>query len=307
MYWKIDIYMLGVAVVFGACTAPEAAQDELGPLINMAAFRQMMEQPEPLAIIDVRPHEAYLQGHIPGALNFWRTDLEYKDTAYGGLALSRIQFAEKLGAFGITSAHKVVLYDDQGGVEAARVLWLLKRYGHDNLHLLDSGLQGWGSNLQTGATQVAPAVFSFAETERMEMNLDYTTFEVIRKLPGVRLIDNRSEAEYSGADRKRGVFFAGHVPGAVQFCYSNCMNHDSELSTKTLDELRDMYAPLAAPDDTVLVYCHSGVRSAYVWFILSEMLGYEHVHNYDGSWVEWSYFNQADSLNQDYQRIATIL
>lgn len=267
----------------------------------------MMEQPEPMAIIDVRPHEEYVQGHIPGAVNFWRTDLEYKDTAYGGLALSRIQFAEKLGAFGITSAHKVVLYDDRGGVEAARVLWLLKRYGHDNLHLLDSGLQGWGSDLQSGATQVAPAVFSFAEAERKHMNVDYTTFEALRKQHGVRLIDNRSEAEYSGADRKKGVFFAGHVPGAVQFCYSNCMNHDTELSTKNLDELRDMYAPLAAPDDTVLVYCHSGVRSAYVWFVLSEMLGYSHVYNYDGSWIEWSYFNQADSLNPAYKHIASAL
>ncbi len=307
MYCKIDTYLLGLAMVLGACSAPEAAQEGYGPLIDVTALQQMIQGPEPLAIIDVRPHKAYLQGHIPGAVNFWRTDLEFKDTAYGGLALSRAEFAEKLGAFGITGGHKVVLYDNQGGVEAARVLWLLKRYGHDNLHLLDTGLQGWGSDLQAGTTQVTAAVFSFAEAERLEMNLDYPTFEELRKLPGVRLIDNRSEAEYSGAERKKGVFFAGHVPGAVQFCYSNCMNHDAELSTKTLDELRAMYAPLATPDDTVLVYCHSGVRSAYVWFILSEMLDYKHVHNYDGSWVEWSYFNQADSLNQDYQRIATTL
>lgn len=307
MYSKINIFLIGMAVGFSACSAPEAVEEEYGPLIDVAALRQMMEHSAPLAIIDVRPHVEYLQGHIPGAVNLWRTDLENVDTAYGGLALSRVDIAEKLGAFGITSAHKIVLYDDRGGVEAARVLWLLKRYGHNDVHLLDSGLQGWGSELPGGATQVTPAVFSFAEAERMDLNVDYATFEALRKRPGVRLIDNRSEAEYSGADRKNGVFFAGHVPGAIQFCYSNCMNHDAELSTRSLEELEAMYAPLAAPDDTVIVYCHSGVRSAYVWFVLSELLDYKHVYNYDGSWIEWSYFNQADSLNQEYQQTATVL
>jgi thiosulfate/3-mercaptopyruvate sulfurtransferase len=289
-----------------ACNAPAPAP-LYSPLIKVEALRQMMQERSPLVLIDVRPEAAFLQGHLPGAVNFWRPDLELTDTAYGGLALRREIFAERLGEKGITSAHRAVLYDDKGGVEAARVLWILKRYGHDNLHVLDGGLQAWGSDLQTGATQATPAVFEFEQAERMDMNLDYATFEAWRKHTGVRLIDNRSALEFSGEEFKKGAFFAGHVPGATQFCQSNCMNQDAELSTKTLDELRAMYAPMASPDDTVLVYCHSGVRSAHVWFVLSELLGYKHVYNYDGSWIEWSYFNRPDSLNKNYQQTVSAI
>lgn len=297
MNLKINNYLFFAAILISACSPPGDTSLQQGPLIEAEALRQMMETMESPAIIDVRPRAEYLRGHLPGAVNFWRTDLERTDTAYGGLALTRNEFAKKLGVKGITSSHNIVIYDDRGGVEAGRVLWLLRRYGHDKLQLLNGGLQSWESVLESGETEGVSEVFKFTNTERSDMNVDYATFEQWRVMPNTRLIDCRSEVEFSGKEFKAGAFEAGHIPGASHFCYSHCIDMNDQLRTRTLEELTAMYAPLASPDDTVLVYCHSGVRSAYTWFVLTELLGYENVYNYDGSWIEWSYFHNAGALN----------
>ncbi|MCA1751737.1 MAG: sulfurtransferase [Cryomorphaceae bacterium] len=297
MSLRTNTYLFLTAILISACSRPGDSSLQQGPLIEVEALQQMMETAEPPAIIDVRPRAEYLKGHLPGAVNFWRTDLERTDTAYSGLVLSRNEVAKKLSAKGITSSHNIVLYDDRGGVEAGRVLWLLRRYGHDRLQLLNGGLQSWGNILEPGETESVPEVFKFNLDERTDMNVDYETFEQWRVNPNTRLIDCRSEVEFSGKEFKAGAFEAGHIPGAINFCYSHCINMNDQLRTRTLEELTAMYAPLASPEDTVLLYCHSGVRSAYTWFVLTELLGYENVYNYDGSWIEWSYFHNAGTLN----------
>jgi 3-mercaptopyruvate sulfurtransferase SseA len=153
-------------------------------------------------------------------------------------------------------------------------------------------LQAWDGAIALGPVEALRADFVFPGRERPEMNLDYATFENWRRRPGVTLIDSRSEAEYSGAELKNGAFAAGHVPGAVHLCYSNCLDYAPAPFLKETVALEALYAPLASPEDTIIAYCHSGVRSAYVWFVLSEILHYPHVYNYDGSWTEWSYFQE---------------
>lgn len=294
MYWKLNSTLALAALWLAACQAPVVDRATTS-LVEVEDLQRMLESEPPVALIDVRPHNEFALGHLPGAINFWRTDLQRTDLPYSGIAIPADLMAEKLGAKGITAKHRIVLYDDRGGVEAARVWWLLRRYGHSNAAVLNGGLQAWSAPITTDTTLASPAVFTFSEKERTDMNVDYSTFEAWRQSPGVRLIDSRSEVEFSGAELKRGAFLAGHIPGATHFCYSNCVNFDHNLAMKDQDELRRLYEPLAHPTDTVLVYCHSGVRSAYTWFVLHEVLGYEHVYNYDGSWIEWSYFHQHDS------------
>lgn len=283
------------------CQAPVV--DRANPsLIEVEDLRRMLASELPVALIDVRPAEEFALGHLPGAVNFWRTDLQRTDLDYIGVAIPADVMAQKLGAQGITADHRIVLYDDRGGVEAARVWWLLKRYGHSQAALLNGGLQAWSVPVTSDTTLALPALFEFAEKERMDMNVDYATFEAWRHRPGVRVIDSRSREEFSGQEIKPGAFLAGHVPGATHFCYSNCVDYGHSLALKDQDDLRQLYAPLAQPSDTVLIYCHSGVRSAYTWFVLHEVLGYPHVYNYDGSWVEWSYYHQHDS---DFFKVPT--
>lgn len=299
MNWKIEITALALAAaIFGACD-PVQHSAQTGPLIEASEVSVMTEDTLPLALIDVRPEAQYLAGHLPGAANFWRTDLENKDTLYGGMALSRSLFEQKLGAAGFTDAHRFVLYDDQGGVEASRVYWLLKRYGLDGMQIMRGGLQAWEGDLETGAPIAAQAEFIFPGKERPEMYISYALFEEWRGREGVRLIDSRSEQEFSGAELKTGAFAAGHIPGAMHCCYSNCVNYSAAPCLKDSAALDVLYARLASREDTVITYCHSGVRSAYVWFVLSEILGYPNVYNYDGSWTEWSYFQSLADRESD--------
>jgi thiosulfate/3-mercaptopyruvate sulfurtransferase len=193
----------------------------------------------------------------------------------------------------------MVVYDNKGSVDAARLWWIIKLYGHEKVNLLNGGLNAWHQSLDTNTTQATPAVFKFGGPDQQHMNLDFDAFEAMRKIPGVILIDSRSKEEFQGETTKDGAFLAGHIPGALNKCYSASIDFSEEGETKLKPDttLRGIYAALAMPDDTVIVYCHSGVRSAHTYMILTEILGYQHVYNYDGSWVEWSY-KQTDQAKE---------
>jgi thiosulfate/3-mercaptopyruvate sulfurtransferase len=244
-----------------------------------------------MTIVDMRLPESYQAGHIKGAVNIWRSDIERRDLPYGGMAMTKDSLEILLGSKGITSESRIVVYDDKGCVDAARLWWMMKRYGHDKIYLLNGGLHAWHQLLDTVATQTTPAVFKFGGQDQQHMNLDFDAFEAMRKIPGVKLIDSRSQEEFEGETMKDGAFLAGHIPGALNRCYSGSIDFSEAGETKLRPDstLRRIYATLAMPDDTVIVYCHSGVRSAHTYMILTEILGYKHVYNYDGSWVEWSY------------------
>jgi len=298
MHWKIKIILVtALAALTGGCISP-TSEPEFRPVIEVAELHDLMALTTPIALIDVRPEAEYLKGHLPEAVNLWRTDLE-ADTLYGGMALGRELFEQKLSDLGFSAEHRFVIYDDRGGVEASRVYWMLKRCGLDGMQLLKGGLQAWDGAIAAGPFKAVRADFVFPGRERPEMDLDYATFENLRRHPGVRLIDSRSEAEFSGVELKSGAFAAGHIPGAAHMCYSNCVDYAPVPFLKETAALEALYAPLASREDTVIVYCHSGVRSAYVWFVLSELLNYPHVYNYDGSWTEWSYFQTtADKISR---------
>jgi len=195
-----------------------------------------------------------------------------------------------------------VLYDAKGGVDAARLWWLLKCCGHSKMAILNGGVTAWDRDLIREPAVVEPKEFHFLHPEHPELLIDYPEFEAVRNRSNARILDNRSESEYSGKEQKDGAFLAGHIPGAQHFCYSNSIDFSDEgkMRFKPIEVLREQYASFAEQGDSVVLYCHSGVRSAHTLFVLTELLDYQHVRNYDGSWIEWSYFHQpnaADSVN----------
>lgn len=305
MYWRINLFSMLFFFGLTACQTPQPEPFE-GSLIGVEDLRSRLEAGEKFTLIDVRPSKDFEKSHLPGAVNIWRTEVEIDSLPFRGMTADSESFARLLGEKGVEPNQWIVAYDDRGGVEAARIWWLLKRFGHDQCAVLNGGIQAWGNPLVSTVSEALPTQFQFNSTPHPEVIIDYPTFENWRVRPGTKVIDNRSDVEYSGEEMKDGAFMAGHIPGAQNFCYSNAIDFSSEgkMKFKPLDKLEALYGPLVQKEDTVLLYCHSGVRSAHTYFVLTELLGYTHVYNYDGSWIEWSYRNQpsaSDTLTNEQQ------
>lgn len=233
----------------------------------------------------------YEQGHIPGAGHIvWHTDLV--DNPNRDI-VKKADFEALLSRFGITPETTVVLYGDHDNWFAAWGAWIFHYYGHDNVKLLDGGRNKWIAD-QRPLDTITPV---FRETEYVvtESNpeLRARLSDVVATAEGeadYRLVDIRSPAEYEGrvfapAGIQELAIRAGHVPTAVNIPWSTAVAEDGTFLPA--DELKAIYASKGIDgDDTTIVYCRIGERSAHTWFVLSQILGYE-VKQYDGSWTEY--------------------
>ena len=244
-----------------------------------------------VAEVDETP-ELYDEGHIPGAIKLhWREDLQ--DPVERDL-VDRETFERLLGERGIGNDTTVVFYGDKNNWFAAYAYWYLKIYGHEDVRILDGGRQKWfdeGRDVTTDAPTPAPR--SYEAKERDESIRAYRD-QVHEWLgDGERaLVDVRSPAEYSGdlisppGYEQEGAQRAGHIPTAVSIPWASAVRDDGTF--KGPDELRELYGGKGVTSDKeVTAYCRIGERSAHTWFVLRELLGYDNVRNYDGSWTEW--------------------
>jgi thiosulfate/3-mercaptopyruvate sulfurtransferase len=244
-----------------------------------------------VAEVDENP-DLYDEGHIPGAVKLhWREDLQ--DPVERDI-VDRETFERVLGERGIGNATAVVLYGDKNNWFAAYAYWYLKVYGHGDVRILDGGRQKWideGRDLTTDAPSPAPQ--SYSASERDETIRAYR--DQVREWVeggGSALVDVRSPGEFAGdliappGYEQEGAQRAGHIPSAVSIPWASAVRDDGTF--KPADELRELYGGKGVtPDGPVTAYCRIGERSAHTWFVLRELLGYEDVRNYDGSWTEW--------------------
>jgi thiosulfate/3-mercaptopyruvate sulfurtransferase len=236
--------------------------------------------------------DLYEEGHIPGAVKLhWKDDLQHplvRDV------VAKERFEDLMGERGISTDTTVVLYGDKNNWFAAYAYWYLKVFGHEDVRLLDGGRQKWideGREL-TLATP-APERASYVAPGRDE-SIRVRRDEVLDDLadPGVVLVDVRSPQEYVGeliappGYEQEGASRAGHIPGARSIPWAIAVNDDGTF--KSPAELEEIYAASGVTrDKEVRAYCRIGERSAHTWFVLHELLGFETVRNYDGSWTEW--------------------
>ncbi len=231
-------------------------------------------------------------GHVPGAVKIdWHTDLndpivrDYLDAE---------RFSALLQAKGIAEDTTVVFYGDKNNWWACYALWVFKLFGFSDARIMNGGRKKWideGRELSKvvpdypRTTYRAPA----RDDRKIRAFRDDVRAHIEQKLP---LVDVRSPGEYSGqllhmADYpQEGALRGGHIPGAKNIPWAKAVADDGTF--KPAAELQELYGSQGiTPDKDIVAYCRIGERSSHTWFVLTYLLGYPNVRNYDGSWTEW--------------------
>jgi thiosulfate/3-mercaptopyruvate sulfurtransferase len=233
----------------------------------------------------------YETGHIPGAVKIdWHTDL---NDPFVRDYLDGEGFAKLLGSKGISRDSTVVIYGDKNNWWAAYALWVFSLFGHEDVRLLDGGRVKWEAEGREYTTDVpSPTPTDYPVVERNDTGLRAFKEDVLAHL-GNPLIDVRSPEEYSGerttmpAYPEEGVLRGGHIPSAQSVPWARAVAEDGTF--KRVDDLNVIYRDGAGlqDGDSVIAYCRIGERSSHTWFVLTHLLGFKGVRNYDGSWTEW--------------------
>ena len=233
----------------------------------------------------------YETGHIEGAVKIdWHTDLNDPVTRD---YLDGAGFAKLVGSKGISRDTTVVIYGDKNNWWAAYALWVFTLFGHEDVRLLDGGRAKWEAEGRPYTTDVpTPTPVEYPVVERDDTTYRAFKEQVLEHL-GNPLIDVRSPEEYSGerthmpAYPEEGALRGGHIPTAKSVPWARAVAEDG--SFKSRPELEAIYLGEAGlkPGDDVIAYCRIGERSSHTWFVLTHLLGFENVRNYDGSWTEW--------------------
>ena len=234
----------------------------------------------------------YHTGHIPGAVKIdWFGELndpiirDYLDAPH---------FAQLLSAKGIGPNTTVVFYGDKNNWWAAYAFWVFQLFGHTQAKLMNGGRKKWLNEGRPMTKEVPtyPQV-DYPVPTRDDRHIRAFRDDVRQHLQAKgALVDVRSPAEYSGellhmADYpQEGALRGGHIPGARNIPWAKAANEDGTF--KSAAELKALYEGAGiTPEQEVIAYCRIGERSSHTWFVLSYLLGYPKVRNYDGSWTEW--------------------
>lgn len=236
----------------------------------------------------------YPSGHIPGAVEVdWTRDLN--DPVRRDY-LGREGFEKLMRRLGATPETTIVFYGDKNNWWATYAFWVFQLFGHKNAKVMDGGRLKWqkeGRELTREVPQIQPSNYVAPERDdaRIRAFRDDVLKQIEKRGP---LVDVRSPEEYSGQRLhmpdypNEGALRGGHIPGAKNVPWAKAVNTE-DGTFKTAQELREIYEQQnqLKPDDEVIAYCRIGERSSHTWFVLTYLLGYNNVRNYDGSWTEW--------------------
>ena len=261
-------------------------------MVSVAELAKALGAPT-LVLLDVRPEGRFAVGHIPGARRVYRSDYSSSDQI-PGLSKTAEELEGLLRARGVGPGSTVVLYGD-GGPEPYRLWWTLRTVAGFESRVLDGGLQAWkaaghhvagGDGVSIVAGEVHVRAAAVSPVQRWP-----ETSAFIEEHDGARLIDTRSEVEFSGAEKHPKAARAGHIPGAVHLDWAEVLrDKENDHRLKPPDTLRSLFAERGVgPGTPVVTYCQSGTRSAATYFALHQ-LGFssDSTLNYDGSWAEYS-------------------
>jgi len=233
----------------------------------------------------------YDTGHIEGALKVdWHIDLNdpvTRDYVNGE------RFAQVLGERGIGRNTTVVIYGDKSNWWAAYALWVFTLFGHEDVRLLDGGRAKWVAEGREMTRDVpVPTAVDYPVVERNDAPIRAFRDDTLAHI-GQPMVDVRSPGEFSGEllhmpdYPQEGAMRGGHIPGARSVPWARAANEDGTFKSRADLDAIYLTEQGLTPSDDVVAYCRIGERSSHTWFVLTHLLGFDKVRNYDGSWTEW--------------------
>lgn len=266
--------------------------------------KAFMEKSEDVVLFQISKKEKFDKEHITGAFQLWRPDYENRsDYPYGGMMAKQEDIEVLLSQYGVESQTQIILYDTKGNVDAARFWWILRLYGHDKVAMIDGGIKAWkleGLTTECLSTKRPKQSHYHFEGESMKNRL--ASFEDVQSAlrdTNVIFLDTRELEEHEGKpylDKgklykfKKGAALAGCIPESKFLNWSDAVDLKGDHRIKSIKDLKYNFDRAGVRQNKkIITYCQSGVRSAHTTFVLTELLGFPDVLNYDGSWIEWSY------------------
>jgi thiosulfate/3-mercaptopyruvate sulfurtransferase len=263
-------------------------------LVSTAWVAEHLSHPDVRIVESNEDPLLYTTGHVPGAVELdWTRDLNHpirRDY------LDREGFEALMSRIGVTPETTVVFYGDKNNWWATYAFWVFQLFGHERARVMDGGRLKW-KNEERELTREPPEAprTEYRAPERDDSRIRAFRDRVFAHVDsGGPLIDVRSPEEFTGERLHmpdypdEGALRGGHIPGARNVPWARAVEaRDGTL--KSAEELARIYEAEAglSQDDEVIVYCRIGERSSHTWFVLTYLLGYEDVKNYDGSWTEW--------------------
>ncbi len=297
-YW-LTAGILALAVFWSLGSSAEKQQAyPNGSLIVDAQWLDDHSRDADLVIVDVRTDEYFDGGLIPGAVRMPWSVFRFND-AGAKLASKFVGVDEAqriLGEHGISRGDTVVLYDSverDGGATASYVFWVLDMLGHQKKMILERGIDGWdAAGFERVASTPQPQALLYQaplnEIRRQEIIDGDFIYDRLGDFY-YQIVDVRSAEEYRGEAGSKGLegspLKLGHIPGAVNINYQSAWKDTTSKDIKPYEELLTLYAGLD-PSRAVIVYCASGRRSSFSYYIL-RLMGFDDVYTYEPSWQQW--------------------
>jgi thiosulfate/3-mercaptopyruvate sulfurtransferase len=245
-------------------------------------------------VVDMR-QSGYAAGHVPGAV--YLSPVAIRDAKAPPTFLpTPAAFEEMMAKLGIADATRVIVYDERGGIYAARLWWILHYFGHDNVALMNGGWTKWAAESRATSTD-SPSPPAAKFTARPHPEMVATASDVVASInrPGVKIVDARTAAEIDGRDL-RGIKRGGFIESSVPVYWEDLLDPQAK-TFKSADEIRKIYQDRGVlPSQQVIAYCQVGMRASVDLFAL-HLIGYSNLRNYYGAWEEWG--------NRDDTPIAT--
>ncbi len=263
-------------------------------LVSTAWVAEHLKDPSVRIVESNEDTLLYASGHVPGAVHVdWTSDLnDQLRRDY----ITRSGFEQLMSRIGVTPGTTVVFYGDKNNWWACYAYWVFRLFNHTNAKIMDGGRQKWELEGRPMTREVPViAKTTYRAPERDDSSVRAFRDDVLMHLEkGLPLVDVRSPEEYTGERLhmpnypNEGALRGGHIPGARNVPWARAVNPE-DGTFKPADKLWEIYVAeqSLAADDDVITYCRIGERSSHTWFVLTHLLGFKNVRNYDGSWTEW--------------------
>ena len=235
-------------------------------------------------VVDMR-QSGFDAGHVPGAV--YLSPVAIRDANAPPTFLpTPAAFEQMMAKLGISNTTRVVVYDERGGIYAARLWWILNYYGHANVALMNGGWVKWTAEGRAATTD-APSISAGRFAARAQPGWLATASDVVAAIdkPGIAIVDARTAAEIEGKDL-RNIRRGGFIPSSTPVYWEDLLDMP-QRTFKSADELKRIYeARGIVPSKEVIAYCQVGMRASVDLFAL-HLIGYDKLRNYLGSWEEW--------------------